>query len=305
MDGSAASALPLHIAVALQDAEKACAGNDAGQCHTCVMRLAEAIVYHLGAVAVAQYSQALYTGQIEADPTLNRSLRSLRRLLPGQWLGWTARGLESTPEGPVAGLREWYTAVQGKDAATAYETLRSLMVERLDYLDEHGPREEVSPRALLELVDQYRIKRGKASADALSPPIDREVGEALLAGLHEILESASFLRDYPLYAPQQRQLLMGLRPTTPMPPISAPGDVAAAATILLYPPGEAPDYTKRPNLQKERVPLFPLDPLLIYIRCPECERNVVAALREVVMGEPLYLGLDPRCEHNITLRNES
>jgi len=296
--------LPLHIAQALQDAEKSCAGNDSGQCHARVMRLAESSIYHLGAVAVAQYSQALYIGQIEADPTLNRSLRSLRRVLPGQWLAWTARGLESTPEGPVAGLSAWYNRGQGEEAAIAYETLRSLMVERLDYLDEHGQRHEVSPRALLELIDQYRIKRGKAAPDAISPQTEQQVGEALLAGLLKMLDSASFLREYPLYAPQQSQLLMGLKPTTPMPPISAPGDVAAAATILLYPPGEAPDYTKRPSLQAERVPLFPLDPLLVYLWCPQCEHNVVAALREVVANEPVYLSLDPGCEHNITLKQE-
>ena len=103
---------------------------------------------------------------------------------------------------------------------------------------------------------------------------------------------------------KQRQLLMGLKPTTPMPPISPPGDVAAAATILLYPPGEAPDYTKRPSLQTEREPLFPLDPLLVYLWCSQCERNVVAALREVVANEPVYLSLDPECEHNITLKQE-
>jgi hypothetical protein len=269
------------------------------------MRLAEAIIYHLGAVAVAQYSQALYTGQIEADPTLNRSLRSLRRVLPGQWLAWTARGLDDTPEGPVAGLLSWYTGAQGAEAAAAYETLRSLMVERLDYLDEHGPRQAVAPRALLEMIDQYRIRLSKAEAGALSPRIEGDVGAALLEGLRTMLERASFLREYPLYAPQQRQLLMGLKPTTPMPPIGAPGEVAAAASILLYPPGEVPDYTRRPGLQAERVPLFPLDPLLVYVWCPECERNVVAALREVAAGEPAYLSLDPRCEHEITVRHET
>ena len=80
-----------------------------------------------------------------------------------------------------------------------------------------------------------------------------------------------------------------------MPPISAPADVPAS--LLLYPPGEAPDYTKRPNLQSERVPLFPLDPLLAYPECHECNRPRVAALQEVVSGAPTYLGLDPDCGH--------
>jgi hypothetical protein len=295
--------LPLHIAQALDSAEKACAGDSSEACYVAVMRLAEAIIYHLGAVAVAQYSQALYSGQIEADPTLSRSLRSLRRILPGQWLLWAARGFDSTPMGPVAGLREWYIGGQGKEAATAYETLRRVLVEQMDFLDEYGPRENVSPRELLEMVDRYRVRRGRVPAGTHSPVIEEEVGRALLEGLGSMIEDADFLRDYPLYAPQQRQLLMGSKPSSPMPPISAPGDIAATATILLYPPGEAPDYTKRPNLQAERLPLFPLDPLLAYLRCSECDRNVVAALREVVGNEPIYTGLDPRCGHDVVPRN--
>ncbi len=152
------------------------------------------------------------------------------------------------------------------------------------------------------MVDRYRVRRGKVPADILSPDTEGEVGRALLRGLSSMIEDADFLRDYPLYAPQQRQLLMGSKPSTPMPPITSPDDIAAAATILLYPPGEAPDYTKRPNLRSERVPLFPLDPLLAYLRCSECDRNVVAALREVVGNEPVYTGLDPRCGH--VVRNE-
>jgi hypothetical protein len=146
-------------------------------------------------------------------------------------------------------------------------------------------------------VDQYRIRRSKLSPGTLPADLERETASRLLAGLRELIAMASFLSEYPLYAPQQRQLLMGAKPTTPMPPMSAPTDTTA--TILLYPPGEAPDYTKRPNLQAERVPLFPLDPLLSYLRCPECDRPVVAALRQVIAGAPTYLGLDPRCGHEI------
>jgi hypothetical protein len=147
------------------------------------------------------------------------------------------------------------------------------------------------------MVDQYRIRGSKLSASTLSTGLERDTATTLLAGLRELLSTANFLSDYPLYAPQQRQLLMGAKPTTPMPPMSAPTDTTA--TILFYPPGEAPDYTKRPNLQAEHAPLFPLDPLLSYLRCPECDRPVVAALREVVDGAPTYLGLDPNCSHEI------
>jgi hypothetical protein len=297
MDKNAAHLLPLHITLAMQAAEIACAEEGGEGCHDAVMRLAEAITYHLGAVAVAQYSQALYTEQIEADPTLNRSLRSLRRILPGQWLTWAARGLASTPGGPVTGMSNWYTEPQDGYISRAYEALRHGMAEEMGYTGEYGLRERVSPRVLLEMVDQYRIRRGKLAPGTLSLEAERETAGTLLAGLRELVAGARFLSDYPLYAPQQRQLLMGAKPTTPMPPMSAPGD--AAATILLYPPGEPPDYTKRPNLQAERVPLFPLDPLLSYLRCAECDRPVVAVLREVVNGAPTYVALDPSCNHEI------
>lgn len=288
-------AYPLPITRRLEAAEKLCAGGDSAACHASILKLADTIVYYLGSVAVGQYSQALYTGRIEADPTLNRSLRTLRRVLPGQWLGWASRGLAAMPDGPVSGLGEWYSSEQGGAIAEAYAGLRSVMVEHLAYTGEYGPRETVSPRQLLELTDQYRIRRSKAPAEALPQDIDRRVAQALLPGLRALLESAPFLTQYQLYAPGQRQLLMGPKATTPMPPISAPAD--AEATILLYPPGEIPDYTKRPNLQAERVPLFPLDPLLAYIHCPQCDRYCVAALQEVVSGSPSYLGLDPECEH--------
>ncbi|HEX9990908.1 MAG TPA: hypothetical protein VGE45_20815 [Chloroflexia bacterium] len=290
-------AYPLPITRALGAAVKLCGGEDGAACHDAVLQLADALTYYLGAVAVAQYSQALYLEQAEADPTLNRSLRSLRRVLPGQWLGWTARGLAATPNGTVEGLARWYEERQAGEVAQAYAELRRVMVERLAYAGEYGPQERVSPRLLLELVDQYRIRRGKSQPDALSPDTNLQVGCSLLKGLQALLESADFLPEYQLYAPQQRQMLMGQKATTPMPPIPVP--VGAEASVLFYPPGEMPDYTKRPNLQAERQPLFPLDPLLIYTRCEECDRYRAAALREVISGVPSYLGLDPDCRHAI------
>src|SRR5436190_15758045 len=290
-------AYPLPIARWLEAADKLCTGGDSAGCHSAVLRLADTIVYYLGAVAVAQYSQALYTEQVEADPTLNRSLRMLRRVLLGQWLGWTARGLDAVPDGPVSDLAEWYSREQGGPVVETYTALRGIMVEHLVYTGEYGPKGMASPRHLLELVDQYRIRRSKTSGDALPPDIDEQVSQALRMGLRALLESAPFLTQYQLYAPGQRQLLMGPKATTPMPPISAPADTEA--TLLLYPPGEMPDYTKRPNLQAERVPLFPLDPLLVYARCQQCDGYRVAALQEVVGGSPVYLGLDPDCNHLI------
>jgi hypothetical protein len=330
MNNRPAPSYPIFISTSLAAAEQTCAGHDPAACHAIVLSLADAITYYLGAVAVARYSQAYVAGEIDGDPTLNRSLRSLRRVLPGQWLGWTARALtalkvanstddgrrttddshessidergtlratNSRPSSTLTEIAEWFTQTQHGDLARAYSALRGIMVERLGYTGEYGPRDSVSPRLLLELIDQYRIRRGKSPA-APQNEIDVEVVTALLPGLRALLESASFLTEYQLYAPAQRQLLMAPKPTAPMPPIPSLAD--AAATILLYPPGEAPDYTKRPDLQTERQPLFPLDPLLIYLNCPHCNRPRVAALQSVEAGTPSYFGLDPECGHTLS-----
>lgn len=271
--------------------------GDGGR-HEAVMRLADVITFYLGAVAVGQYSQALYTGKIGPDPTLGRSLRSLRRVLPGQWLLWTARGLEATADGPVERLSAWYLGKQDGEIAQAYNALQKVMTEELGYTGEYGARGEVSPRVLLEMMDQYRIIRGKRLEGGASLGHDGEAAGALLGGLGALLRSSDFFTEYELYAPGQRQLLMGARPTMPMPPMTAPGD--AEGSLLLYPPGEAPDYTKRPNLQNERAPLFPLDPLLVYGQCEECRSYRVGALRGVGDGVPNYIGLDPECGHSLT-----
>src|SRR3954465_6968236 len=103
---------PLPISTGLVHAEQVCFSGDGAGCHAAALRLADAVAYYLGAVAVSQYWQGQYAGTSEADPTLNRSLRSLRRVLPGQWLGWTARSLAAAPNGPVEGFAEWYTREQ-------------------------------------------------------------------------------------------------------------------------------------------------------------------------------------------------
>jgi hypothetical protein len=175
------------------------------------------------------------------------------------------------------------------------------MVEKLSYGGEYGPRDEVSPRLFLELLDQYRVRRGKTPGDALQPGTLGEVADAALSGVRSLMQSATFLTEYQLYAPQQRKLLMGLEAATPMPPMHAPEDAAETATLLLYPPGEKPDYTRRPTLQAERLPLFPLDPLLTYLYCKECDEHHVAALREVINSLPIYQGLDPECKHVIRI----
>ena len=292
MDKATTPLLPLHIARALRAVERATPGSDQ---HARVVDLADGLLYYVGALAIAQYSQAVVLEQINADPTLNRSLRSLRRILPGQWLGWTARALEATPTGVVEGLSEWYSQDSSAALATSYEELRSIMVADLAYAGDFGSRTFVPPRSLLELLDQYRIRRDKTPPGALLGDLDERVVNALLPGLRSAIDRASFLREYVLYAPGQRQLLMGVKATTPMPPMSAPADLVDTATILLYPPGTIPDFTKRPKRNEERGPLFPLDPLIVYIESKECDRFIMAALSRVENGRPVYKGLDPEC----------
>jgi hypothetical protein len=298
MDKATTPLLPLHIARALEAADSAAPGRDH---HDRVIELADNLLYYLGALAIAQYTQALVLEQISADPTLNRSLRNLRRILPGQWLGWTARALEATPKGIVEGLSQWYLREGATALTTAYEELRGIMVADLSYNGDFGPRTFVPPRLLLELVDQYRIRRDKASPEALEGAVDLDerVANALLPGLHSTIDGAGFLREYVLYAPGQRRLLMGNKATTPMPPISAPIDLADTATVLLYPPGTLPDFTRRPLRDEERAPLFPLDHLIVYIESKESGRFVMAALNRVENGVPVYRGLDPECKGEI------
>ena len=269
------------------------------------LQLADALTYYLGAVAVGHYSRALLTGEIESDPTLNRSLRSLRRVLRGQWLLWVARGLAATPGGVVRGLAEWYVDPVGGALTEAYSTILRTLREDLGYTGEYGEREQASPRNLLELIDQLRIRLDKVGEGALTRQANTTLAEALISGLRSALEGASSLAEYPLYAPIEPKLLMGLTSTTPMPPLTAPPEAAEIATLLLFTPGEPPDYTKRPRLDQERQPLFPLDPLLAYLRCDTCDTHRVAALREVINGFPNYIGLDPECGHEIRgLRTE-
>lgn len=294
------SPLPLHISRAAQAAEKAFADPATGtEKHTAILSLADAMTCHLGAVAVAQYTQALLAEHITDHPALNRSLRSLRRVLPGQWLGWTAMSLEAVPDGPVQGLSQWYLNGYSIEVTVSYEALRTIMALHVAYDGDYGSRQFVPPRTLLEMVDQYRIRRSKMPPEVLIDNLDEQVADALFPGLRALLNTATFLGEFPLYAPDQRQLLMGNKPTTAMPPMTVPTDLLGAATLLLYPPGAAPDYTKRPTLDDARLPLFPLDPLLVYIQCRECGEYRVAALSEVVNGTPTYRGLDPHCGHLI------
>ena len=135
--------------------------------------------------------------------------------------------------------------------------------------------------------------------ETLPGDLDERVAGALLPGLRAAISRAGFLGEYVLYAPTQRQLLMGVKATTPMPPISAPADLLDAATILLYPQSSVPDFTKRPSADEENRPLFPLDPLIVYIESKECDRFVMAALSGVEGGKPVYKGLDAECKGEI------
>src|SRR5687768_6728189 len=269
---------PLPISRALQAATEhsALPTSSGGLTLHSALQLADALTYYLGAIAVAQYSRATLTGAIEPDPTLSRSLRSLRRVLPGQWLLWAARGLAATPDGPVEGLAAWYDTRERGLVAEAYSALLHTMRERLTYTGDYGDREQASPRDLLELIDQFRIRLKKVGEDALSAEGTSAVSGVIVSGLRAAIDSAPFLSSYDLYASGERKLLMGLEPTTPMPPLATPPGASELATLLIFPPGEIPDYTKRPRLGEERQPLFPLDPLLAYLYCSTCDTHRVA-----------------------------
>jgi hypothetical protein len=296
MNNASTPLLPLHITRALGAVDKTEQGREQ---HARVLELADGILYYVAALAVGQYLQGVVLEQVQADPALNRSLRSLRRVLPGQWLGWAAKGLEATPNGIGEGLGDWYLRESTPELVASYEALRGIMVEDLGYNGDFGERAVVPPRGLLELVDQYRIRRGRVQAESVPEGVDEKVVGALLPGLRAAISGAGFLGEYVLYAPAQRQLLMGRKATTPMPPISAPADLAEAATVLVYARSSVPDFTKRPSGDEQSRPLFPLDPLIVYIESKECDRFIMAALKGVEGGKPIYKGLDPECEGEI------
>ena len=119
MDKATTPLLPLHIARALRAVDKATQGTEQ---HARVLELADGLLYYLGALAIGQYSQAVVLEQINADPALNRSLKEPATHFAGQWLGWTAKGLEATPNGVVKGLSEWYLHESMPELVMAYDT---------------------------------------------------------------------------------------------------------------------------------------------------------------------------------------
>jgi hypothetical protein len=175
------------------------------------------------------------------------------------------------------------------------------MRDDLGYVGDFGDLDVAALRDLLELLDHYRIRLKKVGESSLSQQGAAHITEAVISGVRAALRSAPFLAAYQLYAPGERKLLMGLEPVTPMPPMPTTLDFGDVATLLLYPPGEPPDYTKRPKLEEERRPLFPLDPLLTYLPCATCDAYRVSALREVQPPTLRYLGLDPDCGHEINV----
>ncbi len=258
--------------------------------HRQLLVLAETLVDYVAAIALAAYAADQAAGA-PPDPTLNRSLRSLRRPTFGQWLGWAAAGLVAVPpEGaPVPGLAAAYETPHADLMLTAYEGLRGIMVVQLDYTGEYGAREAVSPRLLLELLNQYQLRLARHPPAPAVGFDEMAVIAVLGPGLRTVLGHLAVLAAYPLLALARGEAgaievlrLQGL-------------DVVEAAVELE--PGAAPPGTLL-LADAEDQPMLVLDPWMIFAACPECGQVQVAVFagRE---GDVLqYHGLE--CEHTWT-----
>jgi hypothetical protein len=255
--------------------------------HRQLLVAAETLAYYLGAVAISAYEQYQAEGGTP-DPALNRSLRNLRRPTFGQWLGWVRAALAAVPaeESLLPGLAAAYEAQDNGMLLLGYEGLREMMVVQLGYSGEYGARETASPRLLLELINQYQLRR----ANHPLPPdsgFDEIGAVAVMApGLRAALSRLALLAAYPLLGLVRTPAgtvevlrLRGLNPEASS--VELDPEAAAPGTLLLANPDE--------------LPMLVLDPWLIYAECPECGQVQVAAF-ERREGETLYYhGLE--CEH--------
>ena len=255
--------------------------------HRQLLVAAETLAYYLGAVAISAYEQ--YQGEGGTpDAALNRSLRSLRRPTFGQWLGWVRAALGAVPAGEslLPGLAAAYEAPDNGMLLLGYEGLRQMMVVQLGYTGEYGVREAASPRLLLELINQYQLRRANHPLPADSGFDEMGAVSVMAPGLRAALSRLAMLAAYPLLGLVRTPAgtvevlrLQGLSPQASSMELDA--EAAAPGTLLLADPDE--------------LPMLVLDPWLIYVECPQCGQVQVAAFgrRE---GETLYYrGLE--CEH--------
>jgi hypothetical protein len=256
--------------------------------HEALLALAETLTDLLGGMAIAAYTQRGAT----ADPTLNRSLRNLRRPTLGQWLGWVRGALAAVPpdDAPVPGLAAAYEATDTNLLLLGYEGLRGQMVVYLGYSGDYGQQEAASPRLLLELINQYQLRLATHPPDPDSGWDPMGIVTVLAPGLRSALSRFAMLADYPLLglvrdtAGQVEVLrLMGMGATESS--VELEPDVEPPGTLLLADPDE--------------LPMLVLDPWLVFNRCPECGNVQVAAFAGQEGPQAQYHGLD--CGHTWTV----
>jgi hypothetical protein len=255
--------------------------------HEALLALAETLTRLLGGIAVAAYTQRGAT----ADPTLNRSLRSTRRLTWGQWLGWVRGALAAVPDAdaPVSGLAAAYEATDTNLLLLGYEGLRGQMVVYLGYTGDYGHEEAASPRLLLELINQYQLRLSTHPPPPDSGWDPMGIVTVLAPGLRAALGRFPMLADYPLLglvrdADGQVQVLRLTGFSATESSVEMEPDVEPPGTLLLADPDD--------------LPMLVLDPWLVFARCPECENVQVAAFAGQEGAQMRYQGLD--CGHTWT-----
>lgn len=258
--------------------------------HRQLLVAAETATYYLGAVAIAAYEQFQAEGG-PAAPPLNRSLRNLRRPTFGQWLGWVREALAAVPPTAdlVPGLAAAYDTPDAGMLLLAYESLRALLVVQLGYSGEYGPRETVSPRLLLELVNAYQLRRATHALPPDSGFEEMAVVSVLAPGLRVVFSRLGLLAAYPL---------LGLvrRAGAGVEIVRLQGLDAGVSTVELDPAADPPGSLLLAN--PEELPTLVLDPWLIYAECPECGQVQVAAFAGQQGDTRHYHGLE--CEHQWT-----
>ncbi len=255
--------------------------------HRQLLVAAETLAYYLGAVAISAYEQYQAEGGTP-DPALNRSLRNLRRPTFGQWLGWVRAALAAVPAGEalLPGLAAAYETPDNGMLLLGYEGLRQMMVVQLGYTGEYGVRDAASPRLLLELINQYQLRRANHPLPADSGFDEMGAVSVMAPGLRAALGRLALLAAYPLLGlvrtPGGTSEVLRLQGLSPQPG-SVELDPAAAApgTLLLANPDE--------------LPMLVLDPWLIYVECPQCGQVQVAAFQRREGETFHYRGLE--CEH--------
>jgi hypothetical protein len=252
--------------------------------HEALLVMAETLAAVLGGIAVAAYQGRA----AQPDPALNRSLRTLRHVTLGQWLGWVRAALAAVPaaEAPIPGLAATYEALEDNLLLFGYEGLRGQMVVYLGGAGDYGPREAASTRLLLELINQYQLRLAKHPPAPDSGWDPMGIVTVLAPGLRAALSRLARLADYPLLGlvrdtGGQVQVLRLMGFTAEESSVELDPEAAPPGTLLLADPDE--------------MPMLVLDPWLIFARCPECGNTQVAALAGQRDGGTDYFGLD--CGH--------